>query len=299
MKGRQKMNLEYYRNFIAIVESGSISKAVAQVHISQPALSEQLRTLEEEYGARLLEVSRGVHTLKLTDAGRIFYEKARALCALEDDTRREIDDCTRGITGTLRISLAPSRTPLFIKKYVTPFTKLYPGVNYELREAFHQELVADVLSGRSEIGIANAPLPDPSRFDILFARQEDIVVVGLRDNPWLQKNKGALGVQDLENASLVVTRGHYEFLLRVFREKRRVPHIFALVNMRQTALEFAEAGLGLAVVPKEKSESLAPDLCTRPYISTAHTMEKTIFKLRDKELSAPMKKFLEVYQTHL
>ena len=293
------MDLEYYRNFIAIVENGSISKAAAQVHIAQPALSGQLKTLEREYGTRLVEVSRGVHTLKLTDAGHIFYDKARALCALEGDARREIDDCARGITGTLRVSLAPSRTPLFIKKYITPFTKLYPGVNYELREAFHQELVADVLQGRSEIGIANAPLPDPSRFDILFARQEDIMVVGRYKNPWLKGRTGALEAGDLENAPLVVTRGHYELLVHAFKEAGKVPQIFARVNMRQTALEFAEAGLALAVIPKEKSESLAKNLWARPYTSTAHTMEKTIFKLKDRELSAPMKKFLEVYRSHL
>lgn len=293
------MDLEYYRNFIAVVENGSISKAAAQVHIAQPALSVQLKTLEKEYGTRLIEVSRGVHTLKLTDAGKIFYGKAKDLCALEYDTHREIDDCARGIKGTLRISLAPSRTPLFIEKYVVPFAKLYPGVNYELREAFHKDLVQDVLTGRSEIGIANAPLPDSSRFDILFARQEDVVVLGRKDNPWLKRWTGIVRVTDLQDVPLTVTRGHYELLVRAFREAGQVPHIFALVGTRHTAIGFAEAGLALAVIPKEKSESLAPNLWARPYTSTAHTMEKTIFKLKGKELSAPIKKFLEVYQSYL
>ena len=87
--------------------------------------------------------------------------------------------------------------------------------------------------------------------------------------------------------------------MHAFKEAGKVPQIFARVNMRQTALEFAEAGLALAVIPKEKSESLAKNLWARPYTSTAHTMEKTIFKLKDRELSAPMKKFLEVYRSHL
>jgi DNA-binding transcriptional LysR family regulator len=293
------MDLGYYRNFIAIVEAGSISKAAAKVHIAQPALSAQLKSMEREYGTKLIEVSRGVHTLKVTDAGKIFYHKALALSNLENDAHREIDACAKGIEGTLKISLAPSRTPLFVSKYLKVFAKQYPMVNYQLTEAYHQELVANVVDGKTEIGIANAPLPDPDRFDILYSRKENIVIVGHKKSNWIKNKKGPVSIKELQNVPLVVTRGHYGLLLQAFRQEKIVPYIFALVSTRSTALRFAEEKLALAVIPKEKSEDLAPNLWARPFTGTAFTMEKTIFKLRGKPLSAPMLKFLEVYETCL
>ena len=62
------MNIEYYRNFIAIVEAGSISAAAKRVAVAQPALSNQLKTLQKKFGTPLLNLKRGGHTVELTEA---------------------------------------------------------------------------------------------------------------------------------------------------------------------------------------------------------------------------------------
>lgn len=102
------MDMEYYRNFIAIVEAGSLSAASKRVHVAQPALSNQLKLLQKKFGTQLVNIRRGVHNIELTNAGCILYNKAKYLCSLEDDTQREISDCVNGYTGTLRVSLSPS-----------------------------------------------------------------------------------------------------------------------------------------------------------------------------------------------
>ena len=106
------MDMEYYRNFIAIVEAGSLSAASKRVHVAQPALSNQLKLLQKKFGTQLVNIRRGVHNIELTNAGCILYNKAKYLCSLEDDTQREISDCVNGYTGTLRVSLR-CRFPLF------------------------------------------------------------------------------------------------------------------------------------------------------------------------------------------
>ena len=103
--GEQTMDMEYYRNFIAIVEAGSLSAASKRVHVAQPALSNQLKLLQKKFGTQLVNIRRGVHNIELTNAGCILYNKAKYLCSLEDDTQREISDCVNGYTGTLRVSL--------------------------------------------------------------------------------------------------------------------------------------------------------------------------------------------------
>ena len=90
------MDMEYYRNFIAIVEAGSLSAASKRVHVAQPALSNQLKLLQKKFGTQLVNIRRGVHNIELTNAGCILYNKAKYLCSLEDDTQREISDCVNG-----------------------------------------------------------------------------------------------------------------------------------------------------------------------------------------------------------
>lgn len=79
------MDMEYYRNFIAIVEAGSLSAASKRVHVAQPALSNQLKLLQKKFGTQLVNIRRGVHNIELTNAGCILYNKAKYLCSLEDD----------------------------------------------------------------------------------------------------------------------------------------------------------------------------------------------------------------------
>ena len=108
------MDMEYYRNFIAIVEAGSLSAASKRVHVAQPALSNQLKLLQKKFGTQLVNIRRGVHNIELTNAGCILYNKAKYLCSLEDDTQREISDCVNGYTGTLRVACRlRCRFPLF------------------------------------------------------------------------------------------------------------------------------------------------------------------------------------------
>ena len=90
------MNIEYYRNFIAIVETGSISAAAKRVAVAQPALSNQLKALQKKFGTPLLNLKRGGHTVELTEAGCILYNKAKYICSIEDNIIKEITDCAGG-----------------------------------------------------------------------------------------------------------------------------------------------------------------------------------------------------------
>ena len=82
------MTLESYRNFVAIVECGSILAASNKLLIAQPSLSNQLKNIETYYGAKLLIRNR--HRLELTDAGRVFYLRAKEICQAEEKLQDEI-----------------------------------------------------------------------------------------------------------------------------------------------------------------------------------------------------------------
>ncbi|MFR6111031.1 MAG: LysR family transcriptional regulator [Dialister invisus] len=109
------MEIDNYRNFLAIVEAGSMTSASEFVHIAQPALSKQLKSLEGYFGTKLIITTRGSKHLILTDAGKILYHKAKYICSLEDMARIEIDDISDGNRGTLRISAANSVHPFSLR----------------------------------------------------------------------------------------------------------------------------------------------------------------------------------------
>lgn len=212
------MDMEYYRNFIAIVEAGSLSAASKRVHVAQPALSNQLKLLQKKFGTQLVNIRRGVHNIELTNAGCILYNKAKYLCSLEDDTQREISDCVNGYTGTLRVSLSPSMSISFIQTYLSKFSKEYPQINYELYEVSILEQINQMLTGKTEIGVANAPLTQESRFDTIYTKQERLVAVMHKDQSLAagRRQSSAFGTYG-RYAHLPVTRLFDFIFKRLFR----------------------------------------------------------------------------------
>ena len=95
------MNLAYFANYVTIVEEGSLTAAARKLRIAQPALSNQIKALETTYGTRLFY--RGARRLELTDAGRILYEKAKWMMAIETEARNEI---TSGFGGSVILETA-------------------------------------------------------------------------------------------------------------------------------------------------------------------------------------------------
>ena len=110
------MDTSYYYNFIILVQTGNMTQAAEILHITQPALSKQLKYLEAEFGTPLLVIKRGQRgaSFHLTEAGRIFYEKAQQLCSIEESTYADVKRLSSEVEGTLRIASSASRsTALF------------------------------------------------------------------------------------------------------------------------------------------------------------------------------------------
>ena len=95
------MELEHYRNFIAIVDCGSLTAAAEVLHVAQPALTAQVKAMQKKYGAPLLRIRRGARSLEVTSEGLILYNKAKYLCAIEDSAQREITSAKNGVAGKL------------------------------------------------------------------------------------------------------------------------------------------------------------------------------------------------------
>ena len=127
------MTLESYKNFVTIVECGSILAAANKLLIAQPSLSNQLKNIEKNYGTTL--IIRGSRSIELTDAGRIFYQKAKQICQLEENLKNELANEKTLFTNLLKISIPAGNSAYFMHKFFDSFIEKHPKVNYDLYEA--------------------------------------------------------------------------------------------------------------------------------------------------------------------
>lgn len=289
------MNLEFYKNFIAIVEAGGLNKASRQIHVAQPALTRQLQLMEKEYGAALVDPRRGRHSLKLTEAGWIFYRQAKQIYETDQTTHAEIEALTAGLTGTLRISVFPSYAPFLFQKIIPQFHEKYPDLCFRIRESYHTTLVDDIRTGVSEIGIANAPLTDPSFFKILRKEECQIMIAGPKGSPLLEENE-TITPDMLAGQPLAVSRSTEEIIKKLFRSHNIVPRILFSVDTRSSAMDAAESKMAFGIVVRDEGDIYPTETLTfRPLAMPDVPIGKTFFCQKGHRLSKAMEEFLAAF----
>lgn len=289
------MELDNYRNFLAIVEAGSFTSAASYVHIAQPALSKQLRAMEAFFGAKLIITTRGSRQLLLTEAGRILYQKAKYICSLEDLAKSEIDSVMGGVMGTLRFSISNSRSALFIKSSLKSFSQLYPNITYELYEASIAEQAQQLLNGITEIGIFSTPVDHQGNFEILFRRDEELVAAFRKDSVWLDNDKPTITLKELADIPLSLSAGCSDMFRQSCAEESIEPRIICISTTRDTALEWCSENAAVSIIPVEPTEQLGDDYVLKKIIDIDADVYKTVVKVKDRPLSIAAQHFLKFY----
>lgn len=286
------MDIEYYRNFIAIIDAGNISAAAKNISIAQPALSNQLKLLQKKYGTKLLHIKRGGHYIELTDAGRALYNTAQLICQAEANVQKEIGSCSAGYSGTLRISLSPSMSIGLIKKYLSEFSKLYPKINFELYELSTKEMTEQLLQGKTEIGIANAPLKQASRFETIYKRKEQLIALFHQNSPFLQSNRQNILLEDLAGIPLCLSRGCSDLFLNTCYDSHLSPKVLSINTTKTSTITWALENAGVAVVPAAPEEYFHTDLIAKNIKDDRLFLYKTISIVKGHDLSPVAKLFL-------
>jgi len=144
------MELRQLRYFIAIVDHGSLSRAAVVLHVAQPALTQQLRQLEEELGAQLLHRSaQGVHS---TDAGKVFYEHAQAILKQVADARSAVTLSARP-SGAVTLGLPHSISAALALPLLAAARQQYPDITLQLTEELTGNLAEQLKSGRVNLAV--------------------------------------------------------------------------------------------------------------------------------------------------
>ncbi len=148
----QLMLARHIQYFLAVAEHLSFTKAAAALHVSQPALSQQVRQLEESLGAQLFD--RSGRTTRLTDAGDVYLLYARRAHQELREAKNAIHDVSDLSRGSLRIAVTPTFTTYLVGPLIEAFHSRHPKITVNLKEISQERIEELLLAGELDVGIA-------------------------------------------------------------------------------------------------------------------------------------------------
>jgi DNA-binding transcriptional LysR family regulator len=244
------MELRHLRYFVAVAEQLHFRHAAEIVHVAQPALSQQIRQLEEEIGVTLFE--RSHHKVRLTPAGKAFYENAQIILKQADQAVAKARKVEFGDAGTIRIGFVSTAAIRVLPDAVRKLQKQVPSAEVELNELAAGEQIDGLYREQLDIGFVHAKLSKDVLKTLVVARDRLMVAV-----PGSCKLAGRTRVdlKDLASWPAIMPAGHsssgfYEQVRMAYQMAGVRPERVHYTRLLQTGLLLVAAGLGVSLVPE-------------------------------------------------
>jgi LysR family carnitine catabolism transcriptional activator len=244
---RVGLSLPRIRSFVAVAEERQFRRASERIGLSQPAMSAQLRELEEFLGAALL--SRTTRSVHLTAEGEKFLVRARNILADLESAVLEVRDHASLRRGRLSVAAIPSVASRILPGVVADFIARYPGIDVQMIELGAQDVERCVASGNADLGIAAVPDRN-SELSFSFLMRDRFVGLVAKTNPLARKRRVRL--EALFEYPLITTVAGTSIrsaLERACREQGRSLRVTHSVTQHQTVVAMVAAGLGVALLP--------------------------------------------------
>ena len=192
--------LRQMRYFIAVVDTGSFSEAAEVCHISQSAISQQIKALEDELDTQLLE--RHGRRFEVTPAGRWFCQRARRQVTEMDSIVREVRRIGRGEHLQLRVGVLAGFSGRIMRGAVHDFATTHPNVRLTLMSGTHEALFQRVLDGRLDLVVNDQRRMLSDHFVNEALGEQPLFAMLRQDAPQLRG--GAAAIEDLKDLMCVV-----------------------------------------------------------------------------------------------
>ncbi|AQW29836.1 LysR family transcriptional regulator [Ralstonia syzygii subsp. celebesensis] len=240
------LEIRHLRTLIALAESGSVSRAAERLHLTQSALSHQLRALESHYG--LAVVRRKGQTVELSEAGERLLELAHKVVADIQAAERDLERIKGRAAGTLRIALECHTCFDWLMPVMDAFRQRWPEVELDLVSGFHADPLALLKEGRADVVIGSEPKP---RRGVVFAplfRFEILAVLPV-DHPLCSRKW--LEAKDFADQTLITYPVPEERidLIRQVLAPAGVPFTRRTTELTIAVLQLVASRRGLAALP--------------------------------------------------
>jgi DNA-binding transcriptional LysR family regulator len=244
------MELRQLRSFLSLADTLHFGRTAELVHISQPALSLQIRALEQELGARLLERDRRKTTL--TAAGIAFRSAAAAGLNQLDQAIRNARMAAKGKAGLLRIGFISTVGKEIVPNVVRQFRDANPEVEISLRSIPTANQLQMLRAGSLDIGFLRLPIGEQSSLEVMTVHREPFVLV-LPSSHQLAKRK-RVRLRDVSGESFVMYErdfapGFHDLTLGMLNDAGVVPLVSQTAAEMATLISLVDARMGVALLP--------------------------------------------------
>jgi DNA-binding transcriptional LysR family regulator len=288
------MHIETLKVFCDIVESGSVSYAASQNFVTQSAVSQQVRSLEDKYECRLLERARA--GVKPTPAGQILYTSSKEIVRRFIELENRLREIGSVVAGAIRVGTVYSVGLHELPPYLSEFLRTYPQVNVHLEYLRSNKIYDDLVEGKIDLGVVAYPAKRRQIMTVAFRHDELVLVVPPEDAlaKLTKVSVGQLiGQRFVGYERDIATRKASD---RILREHGVKPHYTMEFDNIETIKRAVEIGQGIAIVPRStvELETARGSLKMLEFNEGPFTRPLAIIYKRGRELSPAVNKFIDV-----
>lgn len=292
------MELRQLRNFLAVAEELHFGRAAKRLHISQPALSFDIRKLEERIGVKLF--LRNNKEVRLTRCGDALLIKCRSLLESADELQQMLHSYGQGKKGFIRLGFINSMLYRGLPEAIAQFARQYPGVDVALKEMGTQEQIIALEKRQIDIGCANgAHFPPSIRADVVV--EEAFVCCLPQAHPLHQH--ATIDLTALQQESFIlfapeVSPHFHHQILAQCAAAGFYPRIQHQARTWETIITMVAMGLGIALVPQGLQHIATERVGYRPLVDKLLTTQVLLLRHQDvHESCIPL--LVQVLQNHI
>ena len=259
------MELRLLEYFLAVAREQNITAAAESLHISQPALSTQLKNMEDELGKQLLiRGVKGSRKVILTEEGMILRKRAEEIISLMRRTEEEITGSNEIIAGNVFIGSGETEVVRLFAQVAKKLQAKYPDIRYNISSGNAEHVLEYLDKGLIDFGLLFTEI-DPQKYEAIPVPIRDTWgVLMRRDSPLAEKE--TICPEDLWDKPLIVShqKGDDTYLNRWLQREESELHIVATYNLLFNASLLVDEGLGYALCYDKLINTQGSNLCFRP-----------------------------------
>ncbi|WP_229671688.1 LysR family transcriptional regulator [Lentibacillus kapialis] len=278
--------MKQLKYFKTIVDAGSISSAAKMLYMAQPPLSQQLKHLEEELEAVL--INRDAKKWSLTEAGNTLYQHAAFMLQKSSDIKKEIQEINQGIRGHLSIGVSATCIS-YLPSIIQTYRDSHPNVYIEIWKGDSSYLEALLQDGTIEVALMLLP---GQLQEYRFVRLEEEPFVLAAPKLWeADFTKGAIHLEQLINypfLMLAPMEGYsvFEDIIHYFQKHNLSPNVIMECKDIETLLALVASGVGISIIPRsEIQEAYHHDIITTEIEGFELYVEPAVVSMKNRHLT--------------
>jgi LysR family transcriptional regulator, carnitine catabolism transcriptional activator len=293
----QHLNLNRLLGFMAVAEMNSFRAAAERIHLSQSALSVQVRQLEVDLGVSLMH--RTTRSVKLTEEGRKLYAVIKRLSTDLVEVASDLKGQAALHHGVVSVAVLPSLTGNLLPEIMTEFLSLHPGIRLQVRDADSRKALELIRDGDVDIGVLTQSAPvHEFRFEPLF-EDEFMALVPAKDHP--VRNRARVKLKELAKYPLLLSpRGvdMREALEKLFRSAGSIPQPLQEITNGQALVAMVGFGFGATVMPRLALRGLDLSRCRVLKIEPRASRQIGVVSARNRSDSPAIVALRQFMQLH-